>query len=69
MFVHYSFSSVSVAEWQPFMEIAPHSVGHMFSLSFVYLYFLFISHIGFNSGILAFYFSSFCSLLFYYFKC
>ena len=34
MFVHYIFSSVWVAT---FWEIAAHSVGHLFSLSFVYL--------------------------------
>ena len=34
-----------------FWDIAARSVGHMFSLSFVYLYFLFISHSGFKSGI------------------
>ena len=34
-----------------FWEIAAHSVGHLFLLSFVYLYFLFISHFGFKSGI------------------
>ena len=34
-----------------FWEIAARSVGHMFPLSFVYLYFLFISHFGFKSGI------------------
>ena len=34
-----------------FWEIAARSVGHMFSLSFVYLYFLFIPHFGFKSGI------------------
>ena len=28
-----------------------HSVGHLSSLSFVYLYFLFISQFGFKSGI------------------
>ena len=37
MFVHYTFSSVRVAEWPPFGEIAARSVGHLFSLSFVYL--------------------------------
>ena len=37
MFVHYTFSSVWVAEWPSFWEIAAHSVGHLFSLSFVYL--------------------------------
>ena len=36
--VHISFSSVSVAEWPPFfLEIAAHSVDHMFSLYFDYL--------------------------------
>ena len=47
IFVYYTFSSVWVAEWPPFLEIAARSVGHMFLLSFVYLYFLFISHFGF----------------------
>ena len=37
MFVHYTFSSVSVTEWPIFLEIAACSVGHMFRLSFVYL--------------------------------
>ena len=31
------FSSVSVTKWQPFWEIAAHSVDHMFSLYFDYL--------------------------------
>ena len=47
MFFHYTFSSVWVAEW----KIAACSVGHTFSLSFVYLYFKFISYFGFKSGI------------------
>ena len=34
-----------------FWEIAAHSVGHLFSLSFVYLYYLVISRFGFMSGI------------------
>ena len=51
MFVHYTFSSVWVAWWPPYWEIAAHSVGHIFSLSFVYLYFSFISHFGFKTGI------------------
>ena len=34
-----------------FWEIAARSLGHMFLLSFVYLYVLFISHFGFKSGI------------------
>ena len=37
MFVHYTFSSVWVAEWPPFGEIAAHSVSNLFSLYFVYL--------------------------------
>ena len=37
MCVHFIFSSVSVAEWPPFWEIAAHSVDHMFSLYFDYL--------------------------------
>ena len=36
--VHIIFSSVSVAEWPPFLEIAAHSVDmDMFSLYFDYL--------------------------------
>ena len=31
MYVHIIFSSVSVAEWPLFLEIAAHSVDHMFS--------------------------------------
>ena len=34
-----------------FWEIAARSVGHIFSLSFVYLLYLFISSFGFKSGI------------------
>ena len=34
-----------------FWEIATRSVGHLFSLSLVHLYFLFISHFCFKSGI------------------
>ena len=48
MFVHHSFSSVWVAEWPPF-GISARSVGHLFSLSFVYLSCLFISRFGFKS--------------------
>ena len=51
MFVHYTFGSVRVAEWPHFGKIAVRSVGNMVSLSFVYLYFLFISYFGFKSGI------------------
>ena len=40
MFVNYTFSSVWVAEWPPFGKyVAARSVSHVFSLSFVYLYF------------------------------
>ena len=35
--VHVSFSSVWVAEWPPFLEIAAHSIDYMFSLHFDYL--------------------------------
>ena len=42
MFVHYTFSSVLVAEWRPFGEIAAHSVGHLCLLYFVYLYFIYL---------------------------
>ena len=37
MFVHYTFSSVLVAEWPPFGEIAARLVSNLFSLYFVYL--------------------------------
>ena len=37
MFVHYTLSSVRVAEWPPFDKIAARSVSNLFSLYFVYL--------------------------------
>ena len=37
MFVHYTFCSVWVAEWPPFLKIAARSVSNLFSLYFVYL--------------------------------
>ena len=53
MFVHYTFSSVWVAVGvATFWEIAARLAGHVFSLSFVYLFFLFISHFGYKSGIM-----------------
>ena len=36
MCVHISFSSVSVAEWPPFAEIAAHSGDHTLSFYFDY---------------------------------
>ena len=51
MFVHYTFSSVWVAEWPPFGKIAARSVYNLFSLYFVYLLYSFISRFGFKSGI------------------
>ena len=51
MFVHYTFSSVWVAEWPPFWKIAARSVSNLFLLYFVYLLYLFISRLGFKSGI------------------
>ena len=39
IFVHYTLSSVWVGEWPLFGKIAACSVGHMFPLSFVCLYF------------------------------
>ena len=41
MFVHYTFSSVWVAEWPLFCEIAARSVSNLFSLYFVYNIYLF----------------------------
>ena len=49
MFVHYTFSSVWVAEWPRFLEIVVRSVGHMFSLCLFYLLYLFISRFGLKS--------------------
>ena len=37
MFVNFTFSSVWVAEWPPFGEIAGCSVSNLFSLYFFYL--------------------------------
>ena len=37
MFVHYTLSSVWVAEWPPFGETAARSFSNLFSLYFVYL--------------------------------
>ena len=51
MFVHYTFSSVWVAEWPPLGLIAARSVSNLFSLCFVYLQYLIISCFGFKSGI------------------
>ena len=51
MFVHYTFSSIWVAEWPPFGKIADRSVNNLFSLYFVYLLYLFISHFGFKGGV------------------
>ena len=66
MFVHYTFSSVWVAE----REIATRSVSNLFSLYFVcfcgtcmYLFPVLVLRAGFAFG-----FSSSCSLLFYYFN-
>ena len=49
LFVHYTFSSILVAEWPPFGQSLPTRLA-ICSDSFVYLYFLFISHFGFKSG-------------------
>ena len=37
MFFNYTFSSVCVAEWPQFVKKAARSIGHLFSLLFVYL--------------------------------
>ena len=37
MCVHYTFSSVCVAEWPPLGKVAASSVNNLFSLCFVYL--------------------------------
>ena len=47
----YYYSSGLVAEWVTFSERAAHSVSRVFSLYFVYLFFLVISHFGFQSVI------------------
>ena len=51
MFVHYTFSSVLAAGWSPFEGKLPTRLAICSHLSFVYLYFLFISHVCFKSGI------------------
>ena len=51
MFVHYTFSSVWVAEWPPFEKKLTRSVSNLFSLCFVYLLYLFIPRFGFKSGV------------------
>ena len=51
MLVHYSLSSIWVAERPPFWGIAAPSVNNLFSLYFVYLLYLVISRFGFKSGI------------------
>ena len=35
MFVHYTLSSVWVAEWPSFWEIVARSVGNLFSFTFI----------------------------------
>ena len=50
MFVHYTFSSVWVAEWPPFGKLAARSVSNFLSLYFVYSLYLFISRFGIKSG-------------------
>ena len=51
MFVHYTFSSVWVAEWPPFGKKLPARLAICYNLYFVYLKYLFISRFGFKSGI------------------
>ena len=50
LFVHYTFSSVWVAEW-PHLGIAARSVSNLFSLYFVYLYFFIYSPFWFQSRV------------------
>ena len=52
-FVHYTFSSVWVAEGPTFGKSLPaqFAILIVFSLDFVYLQYLFISRFGFKSGI------------------
>ena len=50
MFVHYTFSSVWVAEWPPFGEKLPARLA-IFLIVFYLVYVFFISHFGFKSGI------------------
>ena len=50
MFVHYTFSSVWVAEWPPFGKQLPARLA-ICSHCIVYLQYLFISRFGFKSGI------------------
>ena len=48
MFVHYTFSSVLVAEWPPFGEKAAHSLA-ICTYCILSICILFISHFGFKS--------------------
>ena len=49
-FVHIMLSSVWVAEWPPFGEIAAHSVDHMFSKCILTIVILVISRFGLRAG-------------------
>ena len=51
MFIHYTFSSVWVCRVATFWEIAARSVSNLFSLYFVYVYYLLIARFSFKSGI------------------
>ena len=66
MFVHYTFSSVSVAEWPPFGKKLPAGLAICSHCPLSICIFIFISHFGLRTGF-GFRFSSSCSLLFYYF--
>ena len=50
MFVHYTFSSVWVAEWPPFGKLLPLGWPYVF-IVFCLFVFLFISHFGFKTRV------------------
>ena len=67
MFVHYTFSSVWVAEWPHFLKKLPSRLAICFhcilSICNIYLFSVLVLRAGF-----AFYCPNSCSLLFYYFN-
>ena len=49
IYVHYTFSSVWVAEWPPFREIATRLVGHcLLSICNIYLFPVLVFRAGFS---------------------
>ena len=51
MFVDYTFSSVWIADWPPFVKKLPPRLAFVFVAFCLFVYFIFISHFRFKSGI------------------